>query len=121
MNAYAVQLTYGDLVRVYIFGLEGYWTLMEGSRVGEIVEVGEVTTSDVAAGVISGSSLGVTFDELYCNPYPDDNPFGCDDDATRLAILQTLKRSGAISNVKQPIKIPRQRLALGSRRDFLPN
>ena len=36
---------------------------MEGSRVGEIVEVGEVTTSDVAAGVISGSSLGVTFDE----------------------------------------------------------
>ena len=66
---------------------------MEGSRAGEIVEVGEVITSDVAAGVISGSSLGVTFDELYCNPYPDDNPFGWDDDATRLAI----KQAGSLS------------------------
>jgi hypothetical protein len=42
---------------------------------------------------MEGSRVGVTFDELYCNPYPDDNPFGCDDDATRLAI----KQAGSLS------------------------
>lgn len=47
---------------------------MEGSRVGEIVEVGEVTTSDVAAGVISGSSLGVILMSFTVTPTQTTTP-----------------------------------------------
>ena len=71
VDAYAVVLSNGDIVRGYIFSLDGNWTTINGNRVGDTIEFVEISKHDIAGLKVSGGPLGVTVEQLYCNPWPD--------------------------------------------------
>ena len=100
-NAYALKLSYGDLVRFYAFSLGGNWTVMEGSDTGSTIEVAERTTNDFAGAEISGSILGGQISSLYCNPYPDDTGYVCEEGPENPKLLPVLKATGSLKAIYQ--------------------
>jgi hypothetical protein len=55
-----VVLSNGDIVQGYLFFLDGNWTTINGSRVGDTIEFVEISKHDIAGLKVSGGPLGVT-------------------------------------------------------------
>jgi hypothetical protein len=102
INAYALILSQGNLAKFYIFWLDGRWTTGDGSRVGDVIKLAQVTDKDVAAVEMAPGPLGATIEQLYCNPYPEGSTQGCDDDPDgRQAAIPVLKANGMLKAIYQ--------------------
>ena len=100
LNAYTVILTNNNVVRGYLFSLSGFWSEVGGSRIGDVIELAEVTEFDIAAVKISGGVLGATIEAIYCNPFPTDGD-GCEDDPGPFRALPVLKATGSLKAIYQ--------------------
>lgn len=100
INAYSVILTNNNVVRGYIFGLSGIWSELQGSRIDDVIEIVEVTESEIAATKITGGVLGATIETMYCNPLPLDGG-GCEDDRGTLRAMPVLKATGSLKAIYQ--------------------
>ena len=90
-DAYLVILSRNDIVNAYYFGLDGedsYWLAMQGSRVGETIELVDQVNGELGASRLEQDGLGLKMSLIYCNKYPLDveNPCGdsVEEAATRL-------------------------------------
>lgn len=102
INAYAVSLSYGDLVKIYVFNLEGTWARMEGSKHDGIIEVAHVSKHDITASTVTSGGLGAIVNDIYCRPYPDDNPNGCTDTpASSMQALPVMRADGELKAIFQ--------------------
>jgi len=100
LNAYTVILTNNNVVRGYLFSLSGFWSEVRGSRIGDVIELAEVTEFDIAAVKISAGVLGATIESIYCNPFPPDGG-GCEDDPGPFRALAVLKATGSLKAIYQ--------------------
>jgi hypothetical protein len=100
LDAYSVILTNNNVVRGYLFSLRGFWSEIRGSRIGDVIELVEVTDSDIAAIKVTGGVLGATIESVYCNPFPLDGG-GCEDDSGPFRALPVLKATGALKAIYQ--------------------
>jgi hypothetical protein len=100
-DSYAVVLSNGDIVQGYLFFLDGNWTTINGSRVGDTIEFVEISKHDIAGLKVSGGPLGVTVEQLYCNPWPDDDPEGCKERQKSFRAFPVLKANGTLKAIYQ--------------------
>jgi len=104
LDAYLVILSNNDIVKSYLFSLDGtdsWWVTSEGSRVGDKVEMIQTTQSDIAAVVVESSGLGLRMTDIYCNPYPSDNENGCKALEPTVSVFPVLKANGNLKAIYQ--------------------
>jgi len=101
LDAYVVALSNGDIVQGYLFSLDGNWTTINGSRVGDTIEFVEISKHDIAGLKVSGGPLGVTVEQLYCNPWPDNDPDGCKERQKSFRAFPVLKANGTLKAIYQ--------------------
>ena len=101
LDAYAVVLTNSDVVQGYVFSLDGNWTTINGSRVGDTIEFVEISKHDIAGLKVSGGPLGATVEQLYCTPWPDNDPEGCKERQKSFRAFPVLKANGTLKAIYQ--------------------
>jgi len=101
VDAYAVVLSNGDIVQGYIFSLDGNWTTINGNRVGDTIEFVDISKNDIAGFKVSGGPLGVTVEQLYCNPWPYNDPDGCKWRLKSFRAFPVLKANGTLKAIYQ--------------------
>lgn len=101
-NTYALQVTYGDLARIYAFKLDNanpWWSRWEGYNNGGSVEL-STSSFDIIEGIqVSGSDLGLATTGLYCNTTSEEYEGKCDgleSDATFIPVLKATSAFKAI-------------------------
>ena len=100
-DAYAVVLSNGDIVQGYLFSLDGKWNTINGSRVGDTIEFVEISKHDIAGMKAFGGPLGATVEQLYCNPWPDNDPEGCKERQKSFRAFPVLKANGTLKAIYQ--------------------
>ena len=98
INAYSVVLSNNNLVRGYLFNISGYWSSFSGSRTGDVVEIVEVSESDVEARRISGGGLGAKIEHIFCNAFPLDGE-GCQNGTDTRTALPVLRATSALKAI----------------------
>ena len=100
LDAYSVILTNNNVVRGYTFSLRGYWNEIRGSRIGDVIELVEVTDKEIGSTKVTDGVLGATIEIIYCNPLPLDGD-GCQDIFGTLRALPVLKATGSLKAIYQ--------------------
>lgn len=98
VDAYSVVLSNNNVVRGYIFNVSGYWSRFSGSRTGDVVEIVEVSESDVEARRITGGGLGAKIEHIFCNPFPLDGE-GCQNSTDTRSALPVLRATSALKAI----------------------
>ena len=98
INAYSVVLTNNNVVRGYLFSVSGYWSRFSGSKTGDVVEIVEVSESDVEARRITGGGLGAKIEHIFCNPFPLDDE-GCQNSTDTRSALPVLRATSALKAI----------------------
>lgn len=101
-DAYLVILSRNDIVNAYYFGLDeedSYWLAMQGSRVGETIELADQVNGELGASRLEQDGLGLKMSLIYCNKYPLDVENPCGDSVEEVAVFPVLKANGNLKAI----------------------